>query len=159
MSDFRIGIGYDVHGTKKGSDLYLGGVLIPHEFGLEGYSDADVLIHAIADALLGAACMGDIGTHFPTGDERYKNMPGKELLSSVYELVRGKYSISNIDSTIIIQTPRIAGYIEQMRRNISSTLKLNIKCVSVKATTTDKLGFIGKNKGAAAEAVVLLCSK
>ncbi len=156
--DFRIGIGYDVHQLVKDQKLIIGGVEFQHPFGLSGYSDADVLIHAVADAILGALAEGDIGKHFPTGNPKYKDMPGKELLSHVYNILNEKgYQIQNVDSTVIMQLPKISEYITEMRNNISDVLNTDIANVSVKATTTDKLGFAGREEGIAAEAVVMIC--
>tara|TARA_Y100000385_G_scaffold258763_1_gene286974 strand:- start:6488 stop:6961 length:474 start_codon:yes stop_codon:yes gene_type:complete len=156
MSDFRIGIGYDVHQLIKGRKLILGGVNIKYHKGLLGHSDADVLIHSIADALLGAAALGDLGKHFPATDYN-KGISGQELIFKVVDLITSSgFSIVNIDTTIILQNPAISIYVDHMRQNISKYLGIAIDKVSVKATTTDKLGFIGKEEGIAAQAIVMI---
>ena len=153
----RIGYGYDVHKLKEGLPLILGGVKIEHSFGLLGHSDADVLLHAIMDALLGAAALGDIGSHFPDSDQRYKGADSLKLLDSTCSLIKkAGYKIINIDSTIVIQEPRIKPYINQMRENIAKACNLNIEAVNVKATTEEGLGFTGEKLGIAAHAVCLL---
>lgn len=153
----RIGIGYDVHRLTEGRRLILGGVEIPHNVGMLGHSDADVLLHAVMDALLGAAALGDIGKHFPDSDERYKDADSMQLLKHVGELIRKNgYKIENIDSIIEAQQPKLAPYIDDMRANIANTLDIPISAVSVKATTTEGLGFVGKSEGIAAQAVTLL---
>lgn len=153
----RIGVGYDVHQLVKNQKLIIGGVEFQHPFGLLGYSDADVLIHAIADAILGALAEGDLGKHFPTGEPEFKDMSGAELLTRVSTLMFEKgFCIVNVDSTVIMQSPKISDNVHRMRENISSILKTKLENVSVKATTTDKLGFTGRQEGVAAEAVVLL---
>ena len=153
----RIGFGYDVHRFAENRDLWLGGIKIPHSKGLLGHSDADVLIHSICDALLGAAALGDIGKHFPDTDPEYKGIDSKILLSETARLITNAgYKIMNIDSTIALQSPKIAPYIEQMRITLSSLLQLETGQVSVKATTTERLGFEGREEGISAYAVVLL---
>ena len=153
----RIGFGYDVHRFAENRDLWLGGIKIPHSKGLMGHSDADVLIHAICDALLGAAALGDIGKHFPDTDPRYKGIDSKILLTETARLITNAgYKIMNIDSTIAMQAPKIASYIEQMRITLSNLLQIEAGQVSVKATTTEKLGFEGREEGVSAYAVVLL---
>ena len=153
----RIGFGYDVHCFAEGRDLWLGGIKIPHHKGLLGHSDADVLIHAICDALLGAAALGDIGKHFPDTDPRYKGIDSKILLSETRNLVAlAGYKIQNMDATIALQVPKIAPYIEMMRINLSRILEVEVGQVSVKATTTERLGFEGREEGVSAYAVVLL---
>ena len=153
----RVGIGYDVHRLTEGRKLILGGVDIPHEKGLLGHSDADVLIHAICDALLGAAALGDIGRHFPDNDASYKNIDSMILLARVYELISEKgYEISNIDATIVCQKPKLAPFIEQMVKNISACLKLECSQVNIKATTTETLGFEGRKEGISSHAVCLI---
>jgi 2-C-methyl-D-erythritol 2,4-cyclodiphosphate synthase len=153
----RIGHGYDVHRLVPERKLILGGVTIPHELGLLGHSDADVLLHAISDALLGAAALGDIGGFFPDTDPAYKDANSLELLSSVCEMIGKKgYSISNIDATVIAQSPKLKPYIEDMRRNIAFACKIDPDQVGVKATTEEKLGFTGEGKGIAAHAVCLI---
>ncbi len=153
----RIGIGYDVHQLVTDRPLWLGGVLIPHRLGLLGHSDADVLLHAICDALLGAAALGDIGKHFPDKDPQYKDIDSKILLRHCGELLRREgHTIANIDSIVVAQQPKIAPHIPAMRQTIADTLGLDISQVSVKATTTEHLGFEGREEGISAHAVALL---
>ena len=153
----RIGHGYDVHRLTEGRRLILGGVNIPYEKGLDGHSDADVLIHALMDALLGAAAKGDIGKLFPDNDDRFLGADSIELLKKVVRIITELgYKISNADCTVIAQKPRLAPYIEQMRGNIAEALQIPIECISVKATTEEGLGFTGEGKGIAAHAMVLL---
>lgn len=153
----RVGQGYDVHRLVNGRKLILGGVEIEHTLGLLGHSDADVLLHAIADALLGAAALGDIGKHFPDTDERYRGADSTKLLSLVGALLREKgYRILNIDSTVIAQAPKLAPHIPAMRQNIADALGMDVDAVSVKATTEEKLGFTGTREGIAAQAICLI---
>ncbi|MBQ2742781.1 MAG: 2-C-methyl-D-erythritol 2,4-cyclodiphosphate synthase [Oscillospiraceae bacterium] len=153
----RIGHGYDVHRLTEGRKLILGGVEIPYEKGLLGHSDADVLLHAISDALLGAAALGDIGKHFPPSDPKYAGADSLELLKQVNELIKEKgYSVSNIDSTVIAERPKLLPYIFSMRENIAKALNVSVDCVSVIATTEEKLGFTGSGEGIAAHAVALI---
>ncbi len=153
----RIGIGYDVHRLVEDRDLILGGVKIPFEKGLLGHSDADVLLHAISDALLGAANLGDIGVLFPDNDEKYKNANSLLLLKEVVEKVREKgYEIENIDSIIIAEKPKMRKYISEMCENISNTCDIPLDRISIKATTEEGLGFSGKGEGIAAKAIALL---
>lgn len=153
----RIGHGYDVHPLVAGRDLILGGVKIPHDKGLHGHSDADVLIHAICDACLGAAGLGDIGRHFPDTDAQYKNIDSRKLLRKVKEAIAARgWKIANVDSTLIAQAPRIAPHLPQMIQNIAADLGIVPESVNIKATTTEKLGFAGREEGIAAHAVVLL---
>ncbi|HAA03381.1 MAG TPA: 2-C-methyl-D-erythritol 2,4-cyclodiphosphate synthase [Syntrophobacteraceae bacterium] len=153
----RIGFGYDVHAFTEGRRLILGGVEIPHTLGLLGHSDADVLLHAICDALLGAAALGDIGRHFPDTDPAYAGVSSLVLLQRVSELIRAKgYVVHNLDSTVVAQQPRLAPHIPTMVENIRNALDLSHDQVNVKATTTEKLGFTGRSEGIAAYAVVLL---
>lgn len=153
----RIGFGYDVHKLVTDRKLIIGGVDIPYEKGLLGHSDADVLLHAISDALLGAAALGDIGRHFPDSDEKYKGISSIILLQYVNKLLQEhKYKIGNIDATIIAQQPKMAGYIAMMRQNIADALLIDMGQVNVKATTEEKLGFTGKGEGIAANAAVLI---
>ena len=155
--NFRIGHGYDVHRLVEGRKLIVGGVDIPHTVGLLGHSDADVLLHAISDSLLGALALGDIGKHFPDTDEQYKNADSLELLACVCELVKHNgYAIGNVDATILAQAPKLAPFIPQMRLNIARALEIELDAVSVKATTEEKLGFTGKGEGIAAHAVCLI---
>lgn len=157
MCNFRIGHGYDVHRLVPQRDLILGGVTVPYQKGLLGHSDADVLLHAICDALLGALALGDIGQHFPDSDAQYANIDSRILLSRTSELIREKgWQIGNIDATVIAQAPRLAPYIMEMRENIAATLDLPLDAVSVKATTEEHLGFTGEELGIAAHAVCLL---
>lgn len=154
---FRVGHGYDVHKLVEDRKLIIGGVEIPHSKGLLGHSDADVLAHAICDALLGAAALGDIGKHFPDNDDRYKDVDSLVLLEKVCELIRNKgYEISNVDSTILAQAPKLRPYIDEMRSKLTKAMKLDIDELSVKATTEERLGFTGREEGIAAHAVVLL---
>lgn len=154
---FRVGHGYDVHKLVEDRKLIIGGVEIPHYKGLLGHSDADVLAHAICDALLGAAALGDIGKHFPDNDDRYKDVDSLVLLEKVCELIRNKgYEISNVDSTILAQAPKLRPYIDEMRSKLAKAMKLDIDELSVKATTEESLGFTGREEGIAAHAVVLL---
>ena len=153
----RIGMGYDVHKLVEGRDLIIGGVRIPHEYGLLGHSDADVLLHAIMDALLGAAALGDIGTHFPDTDERYRGISSVRLLAYVDQLLEENgYSVGNIDATIIAQRPKMAPYIPKIRENIANTLGLELNQVNIKATTEEGLGFTGSGDGISAQAVCIL---
>lgn len=150
----RVGMGYDVHRLVEERKLILGGVEIPYEKGLLGHSDADVLLHAIKDALLGAAALGDIGKHFPDTDERFKGASSIKLLSEVNNMLTNRgYKVNNIDATIIAQKPKMAPYIEIMRKNIANTLSLEIDRINVKATTTEGLGFTGTGDGIAAQAI------
>jgi 2-C-methyl-D-erythritol 2,4-cyclodiphosphate synthase len=156
----RIGQGYDVHQLVEGRPLIIGGIEIPHEKGLLGHSDADVLLHTVADALLGAISEGDIGKHFPDTDPAFKGADSAKLLSHVWELVKDKgYKLGNIDCTIIAQRPKMAPYIPKMRQRISDLLEANLDQVNVKATTTEKLGFCGREEGIAAQVVVLLVNR
>lgn len=156
----RIGHGYDVHRLVSGRRLMLGGVEIPHSLGLLGHSDADVLLHAISDSLLGACALGDIGKHFPDTDERYRDADSLGLLSRVGELIASEgYSVSNIDATVIAQAPKLAPYIQKMRENIARTLGIDLDCVSVKATTEEGLGFTGDLSGISAHAVCIVYKK
>lgn len=154
---FRTGFGYDVHKLEEGYDLWLGGIKIDHEKGAVGHSDADVLLHVICDALLGAANLRDIGYHFPDTDPKYKGVDSKLLLKEVHQLIKEKgYSIENIDSTICLQRPKINLVIEDIKSSISNVLGIDIEEISVKATTTEKLGFVGTEQGISAFATVLI---
>jgi 2-C-methyl-D-erythritol 2,4-cyclodiphosphate synthase len=153
----RIGQGFDTHALVGGRELVIGGVRIPYEKGLAGHSDADVLIHAVCDALLGAAGLGDIGAHFPDTDARYKGIDSRKLLREVARLLRQrKLRVANVDATIIAQAPRMAPHIAAMRANLASDLGIAPDAVNVKAKTTEQLGFVGRGEGIAAEAVALL---
>lgn len=153
----RIGIGYDVHALTEGRPLILGGVKIEHSLGLLGHSDADVLVHAIMDALLGAAALGDIGKHFPDTDDAYKGINSLILLAKVDELIREKgYTVNNIDAVICAQRPKLAPHIEHMRQNIAEVLGVDTDRINIKATTTEKLGFEGRQEGISAQAVCTL---
>ncbi len=155
--EVRIGTGYDVHRFEKNRKLILGGVEVPYELGLLGHSDADVLVHAVMDALLGAAALGDIGRHFPDTDEKYRGISSMKLLEYVSKLLESKgYSVGNIDATIIAQAPKLSPFIDDMKINIAETLKISHNKVNVKATTTEKLGFTGRKEGIASEAVCIL---
>ena len=153
----RVGHGYDVHGLIEGRPLVLGGVEIPFSKGLDGHSDADVLLHALCDALLGSLALGDIGVHFPDSDPQFKDIRSLELLRRVAEMVKEKgYFIGNIDVTLVAEKPKIAGYIPQMQENIARTATIKTDRVSIKATTTEGLGFVGRGEGVASHAVVLV---
>ncbi|AIK37512.1 2-C-methyl-D-erythritol 2,4-cyclodiphosphate synthase [Bacillus pseudomycoides] len=157
---FRIGQGFDVHEFAEGRPLIIGGITIPHEKGLLGHSDADVLLHTIADACLGAIAAGDIGKHFPDTDPTFKDADSAVLLQKVWEFVREQgYELGNLDCTIIAQKPKMAPHIENMRKRISELLETSIGNINVKATTTEKLGFTGREEGIASQAVVLLQKK
>ncbi len=156
----RIGIGFDAHRFVSGRKLILGGVEVPYEKGLEGHSDADVLSHAITDALLGAAGLGDIGKLFPDTDERYKGISSLLILKKVSELLKNNgYIIQNIDTVVVLQNPKIARFYDEMRANISEALGVPVEKVSIKATTTEKMGFEGRGEGVSAQAAVLLEDK
>lgn len=155
----RIGMGYDVHRLTQGRPLIMGGVEIPYEKGLLGHSDADVLLHAVMDALLGAAALGDIGKHFPDTDPAYRGISSMELLKHVGKLLEdGCFLVENIDATIIAQAPKMRLHIDRMRRNIADALKIDISQVNVKATTEEGLGFTGSGEGISAQAICLLAS-
>lgn len=154
---FRIGLGYDVHKLQEGLKFYLGGIEIPHYKGFVAHSDGDVLIHAICDALLGAANLRDIGYHFPDTDNQYKNIDSKILLHKTYDLVKEKgFCIENIDSIISLQKPKIMNYIPEMQKTLADILKIDIENISIKATTTEHLGFEGREEGVSAKAIVLI---
>lgn len=153
----RIGIGYDVHRLVKDRKLIVGGVNIPFERGLLGHSDADVLVHAIMDSILGALGLGDIGKHFPDTDNQYKDISSLILLEKVYKImIEHEYKIGNIDTIIVAQNPKLAPYIESMKENVAKVIKSSISNINIKATTTEKLGFEGKGEGIAAHSVCLL---
>ena len=153
----RIGYGIDFHQLTAGRDLWIGGIKIPHSKGALGHSDADVLLHAICDALLGAACLGDIGVHFPDTSSEYKNIDSKILLAKTMELIKAEgYHIINIDSTLCLQLPKIKPYVPQMQEVIATICGITIKDISIKATTTEHMGFVGREEGLVAHAVVLL---
>jgi len=153
----RIGHGYDVHRFAEGDSITLGGVRIPHRFGLLAHSDGDVLLHALSDALLGAAALGDIGRHFPDTDPRFKGADSRALLRHVVGLIHAQgYRVGNVDATIVAQAPKMAPHIEQMRALIAADLQVEVEEVNVKATTTEKLGFTGREEGIAVHAVALL---
>jgi len=153
----RIGIGYDVHRLVEGRPLVIGGVEVPHSKGLAGHSDADVLLHAIADALLGAAALGDIGMHFPDTEARWKGADSHKLLEAVGDMIdEAGYNISNIDATVALERPKLRQHIEAMRTRVAAALGLSMRQVSIKATTTERLGFVGSESGAAAFAICLL---
>lgn len=153
----RVGQGFDVHKFVSGKPLIIGGVTIDYNYGLEGHSDADVLIHAIMDALLGAAGLGNIGQHFPDNDAKFKDINSRKLLRSVIEKLKSNnYVIENIDATIICETPKMQPYISQMITNIANDCMSNLDRVNIKATTTEKLGFIGRSEGIAAQAICLI---
>jgi 2-C-methyl-D-erythritol 2,4-cyclodiphosphate synthase len=153
----RAGSGYDVHAFAQGRPLILGGITIPHDMGLSGHSDADVVIHAVVDALLGAAALGDIGSHFPSSDERWKNQSSRVFLEYTLDVLQQRrWKISNIDATIIAERPKLSPYIAAMRAHLAGHLHLAVEQVSIKATTTDGLGFAGRQEGIACYAVALI---
>ena len=154
---FRVGQGYDCHALVEGRDLILGGVRIPHDRGLMGHSDADALLHAVIDALLGAAGLGDIGSHFPDSDARYHGIDSRKLLRETLDLVSASgFAVGNIDATIIAQRPKMAPYIDQMKRHIADDLGLDASQIGIKAKTNERLGFTGREEGIAVQAVALL---
>jgi 2-C-methyl-D-erythritol 2,4-cyclodiphosphate synthase len=154
---FRTGFGFDVHRLAEGYDLWIGGIKVPHTVGAVGHSDADVLLHSICDALLGATALGDIGSHFPDTDPKYKGIDSKLLLKEVIDLIENKgYKIGNIDATVALQEPKIRTYIDEIRETIAKICGIELDIVSVKATTTEKLGFVGKKEGISAYATVLI---
>jgi 2-C-methyl-D-erythritol 2,4-cyclodiphosphate synthase len=154
---FRIGFGIDFHRLQAGRDLWIGGVKLEHDKGAVGHSDADVLLHAICDAMLGAACLGDIGVHFPDTDQAYKNIDSKILLKRSNELIRkAGYRVGNIDSTICLELPKIKPYSHEMQKTIAEILEIQESQVSIKATTSEKMGFVGREEGIAAYATALL---
>jgi 2-C-methyl-D-erythritol 2,4-cyclodiphosphate synthase len=156
----RIGFGIDFHQLVEGRDFWLGGVKIPHEKGALGHSDADVLLHAICDAMLGAACLGDIGVHFPDTSAAFKDIDSKILLKRSYELIQQEgYAINNIDSTLCLEKPKIKPYVTQMQQTIADILLIETNAVSIKATTTEKMGFVGREEGVVAYATILLSRK
>jgi 2-C-methyl-D-erythritol 2,4-cyclodiphosphate synthase len=155
--NIRVGFGFDVHQLKEGLDFWLGGIIIPHTKGGLGHSDADVLIHTICDALLGAANLGDIGRHFPDTDPKYKGVDSKLLLKEVIKLIRVKgYELGNIDATICLQTPKIGLYIPKMQKVLADCISVDADLVSIKATTTEKLSFVGREEGVSAYSTVLI---
>ena len=154
---YRIGFGIDFHQLVEGRDLWIGGVKIPHVKGSLGHSDADVLLHSICDALMGALALGDIGMHFPDTDQSYKNIDSKILLKKTYDIIEQKnYRVVNVDSSICLEAPKIRKYSGEMRTIIASVLKLSVDDISIKATTTEKMGFVGREEGLVAYATVLL---
>ena len=156
---FRTGIGFDAHALSEGLQLVIGGVRIPHSKGLQGHSDADVLVHAVMDAILGALALGDIGEHFPDTADEFEGADSLELLSHVQKMIEDKgYCCENLDSIIIAEKPKLKSYIGEMRENIATVLKINIDQLSIKATTTEYMGFTGREEGIAAQASVLLKS-
>lgn len=157
---YRIGSGVDYHQLVEGRDLWIGGVKIPHSKGALGHSDADVLLHAICDAMLGALCLGDIGKHFPDTNQEFKNIDSKILLKKCQQLIVDKgYAVVNIDSTLCLQAPKIAPFIAAMQQEIAEILSVDIFDISIKATTTEKMGFVGREEGLVAYATVLLMKK
>ena len=157
MNNFKVGHGYDVHKLEKGRKFVIGGIEIKHQKGAVGHSDADIVIHVICDALLGALSLGDIGKHFPDTDQKYKGIDSKILLQKVISLVKkNKYQISNVDVTILLEKPKLRNHIDLMRDNLSNIMGINITQISVKATTTEGLGFVGREEGVAAHCVCLI---
>ena len=158
--DLRTGIGFDVHAFAEGRKLILGGIEIQHDKGLAGHSDADALLHAVIDALLGSIALGDIGTHFPDDDARYKNADSTVFLKKTNELVRNRgYYVNNIDAVVMLQQPKIAPYVQKMREKISKILDIGIERISIKATTTEKLGFVGREEGISVMAIATVVRK
>ena len=156
---FRTGIGFDAHALAEGRPLVIGGVRIPHSKGLQGHSDADVLVHAVMDAILGALALGDIGEHFPDTEDEFEGANSLELLSRVQKMIEDKgYCCENLDSIIIAEKPKLKSYFREMRENIASVLKINVDQLSIKATTTEHMGFTGREEGIVAQAIVLLKS-
>jgi len=154
---YRIGSGIDFHQLAEGRQLWIGGVMVPHHKGSVGHSDADVLLHAICDAMLGALCLGDIGVHFPDTNQAYKNIDSKILLQQTFDMIQERgYSIVNIDSTLCLQLPKIAPFIPAMQQAIATVLSIELSDISIKATTTEKMGFAGREEGLVAYATVLL---
>lgn len=160
IKKIRVGLGYDVHRLAENEELWLGGIKIPHIKGSVGHSDADVILHVICDAMLGALNLRDIGFHFPDTDPKYKGIDSKKLLSEVAKLINDKgYEIGNIDVTLSLQKPKVMDYIEEMKKVIAEILQIDIEDISIKATTTEKLGFEGREEGVSAQAVCLLYEK
>ncbi len=158
--NFRTGFGFDVHAFAEGRKLIIGGIEIPYDKGLEGHSDADVLLHAICDAMLGALALGDIGIHFPNTDERWKDADSSLLLKHVIELINSKgYELGNLDCVLAMEKPKISPYVNQIRMRISEIIEADIEQISIKATTTEKLGFVGRTEGVVSFATVLLTKK
>lgn len=158
--DLRTGIGFDVHAFAEGRKLILGGIEIQHSKGLAGHSDADALLHAITDAILGSISLGDIGTHFPDDDPRYKNADSTVFLKKAHELIRNRgYYLNNIDAVVMLQQPKIAPYVQKMKEKISKILDIGLDRISIKATTTEKLGFVGREEGVSVMAVVAVVRK
>lgn len=158
--NYRTGIGFDVHAFTEGRKLILGGIEIPYEKGLAGHSDADAVLHAITDALLGSLALGDIGKHFPDSDNKYKNADSSFFLTEAYKLViEKKYSLSNLDVVIALQQPKLSTYIEKMREKVASMLNVELEQISIKATTTERLGFVGREEGIAAFATVTVVKR
>ena len=156
---FRTGIGFDAHALAEDRPLVIGGVRIPHSKGLQGHSDADVLVHAVMDAILGALALGDIGQHFPDTEDEFEGADSLELLSHVQKMIEDKgYCCENLDSIIIAEKPKLKSYIGEMRENLASVLKINVDQLSIKATTTEHMGFTGREEGIVAQAIVLLKS-
>jgi 2-C-methyl-D-erythritol 2,4-cyclodiphosphate synthase len=157
MTTARIGLGYDVHAFTEGRPLILGGVTIPYEYGLSGHSDADAVIHAVVDALLGAAALGDIGTHFPSHDPRWKDQPSMVFLTYTRDLLREKgWTVGNVDATIVAERPKMLPHVQAMRSHLAEHLQVEVEQISVKATTTDGLGFAGRREGVACQAIALI---
>jgi len=157
VMSYRIGSGIDFHQLVAGRDLWIGGIKIPHHKGALGHSDADVLLHAVCDAMLGALCLGDIGVHFPDTDNNYKNIDSKILLAKSFELIKSRgYKVVNVDSTLCLEQPKIKPYVAQMQEVIAAILEITAADVSVKATTTEKMGFVGREEGLTAYATILL---
>jgi 2-C-methyl-D-erythritol 2,4-cyclodiphosphate synthase len=155
--NIRIGLGYDVHQLEKGRDFWLGGIRLEHTHGAKGHSDADVLIHAICDAMLGAANLRDIGYHFPDNAPRYKGIDSKKLLAGVMQLLRDKgYELGNVDATVVLEAPKVNPHIDEMKKTLSGVLNVRKDDISIKATTSEKMGFVGKKEGVACHCVALI---
>ncbi len=156
----RVGFGFDVHRLVKGRDLWIGGILIPHTTGALGHSDADVLLHAICDSLLGAVALGDIGVHFPDSDQQWKGADSKKLLSAVIDLLdRNGWVVGNVDSTLVLERPKIMPYVQEMRRTIAPLMRVDENAISIKATTNEAMGFIGREEGISAYAIAMVQRK
>ncbi|MDQ3100237.1 MAG: 2-C-methyl-D-erythritol 2,4-cyclodiphosphate synthase [Bacteroidota bacterium] len=156
----RVGFGFDVHRLVEGRDLWIGGVLVPHTTGALGHSDADVLLHAICDALLGALALGDIGVHFPDSDQQWKGADSKKLLSAVIDLLdRNGWAVGNVDSTLVLEKPKIMPYVQQMRSTLAPLLRVDVNAISIKATTNETMGFVGREEGVSAYAIAMVQRK
>lgn len=156
---YKVGIGYDVHQLKKGEKLILGGIEIESDYGIVGHSDGDVLVHSIIDAILGASSKGDLGLYFPSNDKKWKNFKSLKMLSMIYSEIKDQFTVLHLDSIVVLQKPNISNHINEMRSKIADTIQVDLSSISIKATTTDHLGYIGKGKGIAAQAIATLILK